>query len=1169
MDNPAALPVSSSQLQAIVNRMSLALDAVAEAIAWTNDRGCIQWCNAAFERLTNQTVRALTTQPLPAVLPLTVDGDVLPRSLHPVQLALVTQQPQAGEYACEQHDRTLRLALTVTPLPHCEHDRTPDGVMLVLRDVTPQRQALEAEADRREKEAAAPTVALGETNTWAIPLLESIPDVFYVLDQNWCFTYLNCQTEQLLQRSQTELLGKHIFTCFPEASDPSVHKYPWAVKASSITAFEAFYAPFNTWFEVRAYPVGSALAVYAQNINQRKKAELEHQETETALRESEQWFRSVFNATAVGMVVATSDGSVLQVNAAYSQMLGYTQLELAAKTCQQLVHPDDFASGVEPLKKLLAGELSAYHTERRYFHKQGHVVWGLVSISIVRDGQRPARYVVYQVQDISDRQAALDDRKQAEAALRESETRLKLALEAARMITWDWNPATNEAIYSGGYLNPGFNLPSGVQSYAYEAFMEGVYPDDRAYVQEALACALKGADYNVEFRVLWSDDTQQWVASQGKTYFNELGAPVRMLGVLRDITAYKQSELALQQLNQELEQRVQRRTAQIEQVNQQLQTAIAAHQQTETALRKSEERFRIIFDYAPIAISLSDTHTYQIAKVNRAHHELLGYSKADLETMTHVDMAHPKDADKNVTLIQQLLEGKISRFQMEKRFVKKTGEWIWTNLTVALIRDPDGRAYSMGMLEDITDRKRAEETLRDNQQFLQLVIDSVPNRIFWKDKNLRYLGCNRPFAIDAGLASPQDILGKTDFDLPWAVYAERCQVEDLQVLTSKQPTLDKEVVLLRAGGEHRWIKTSKVPLCDKSESVVGVLGAYEDITLRRKTDQALRLTQFSIDRAVDPIWWVKSNGSIYYVNDAACRDLGYPRDAILRKNVCDLNPDLPYEAWFDHWQMIKAQGSLTFEARVQAQDGTFFPVEVTANYVELNGKEYHCSFVRNITRRKQAEAQLRASLTEKEVLLKEVHHRVKNNLQMVSSLLNLQLDAIQDPKVLAPLQDSQRRIKAMVLVHERLYQSEGLETVNFSDYVHHLVTDLIHSYSIDPDKIRLSLELTQLELPINAAIPCGLVINELVTNALKYAFPCDRTGEIHISFSVPADGQCLLVVADNGVGFLASMASLNHTSDLGSLGLQLVHAFVHQLRGTIDLCCSHGTRFELSFPYPI
>lgn len=1167
MDDSAASPVSSSQLPAIVSRMAFALSCVDESIVWTDAHGRIQWCNAAFERLVNQTAAALAEQLLAEVLPLTLEGDTVPLSLHPVNWELATQQRE-GQYGFCRHDRSFRLAITVAPLPYLEDDRTA-GVMLVIRDLTTQlvqQRLLQRTNLELEEAVRARTTELSATNAWVTNILESITDAFYTLDETWCFTYINHHAEQLLQRSRAELLGKNIWAWFPEAIDSSFHtEFHRATETQCSIALEAFYPPFNAWFDVRAYPIAKGLAVYFQDISDRKRLELERQQTEAALRESEQWFRSLFDTTAVGVTMTTPDGLLLQANAAYCQMLGYTQPELLTKTCRQLIDRDDFERGLEPLRKLLAGELSAYHTERRYFHKKGHVVWGLVSMSVVRGDLQQPLYVVYQVQDITERQAALHERKQAEAALSESEARLKLALEAAQMNTWDWNILTNEVVYSG-YINSGFSLPSGVQRAAYETFLQEVDPDDRDDVGDALARALDGADYNVEFRVTWADGTQRWVCSKGKTSFDQQGVPVRMLGVLRDITAYKQAELSLQQLNQELEQRVQGRTAQLEQTNQQLQVSIVAHERTEAALRKSEERFRIIFDCAPIAITLADAHTYRIVDVNQAHHALLGYSHAELASMTYIDMTHPDDVGKNLDQIKQLLDGTISRFQIEKRFVKKNGDWIWANLTVALIHDPDGCAYSMGMIEDITDRKRAEEALRNNQQLLQLVIDSVPSTIFWKDKNLRYLGCNHQFAIDAGLATPKDIIGKNDFELPWAVHAERCQVEDLKVMTSNQPTLAVEETLVKAGGEQRWIKNSKVPLHDKNGSAIGILGTYEDITERRQVDQALRLTQFSIDRASDPIWWVEPDGTLCYVNDAACRDLGYTHDEMIGKQVSDFNKDRPDAAWADHWQTVKEQGALTFEARLHAKDGTLFPVEVTANHIELNGKEYHCSFVRNITARKQAEDKLKASLTEKEVLLKEIHHRVKNNLQMVCSLLNLQANTIQDPKVLAPFQDSQRRIKAMALVHERLDQSESLANVNFSDYVRHLVTDLIHSCSTDPTKINLKLEIAQLELAVNVAIPCSLIINELVTNALKYAFPDDRAGEIQICFSLTTANQYLLVVADDGVGFLTPSSALNHTPPPHSLGLQLVHAFVHQLRGTIELDCSHGTRFELSFP---
>lgn len=1172
MRDSAASPVPSSQPQAMLSNvmllnMAFALSWVDESIVWTDGDGRIQWCNAAFEQLVNQTAATLVDQRLTQLLPLTLKGQPLPLSQHPVSWGLANKQHCKGEYHFHRHDRSFALAITVAPLP-AETDLPIDnGVMLLMWDITaPLLQPRSPQSISPEPDEAVHVSAAGmhKPNQWVTNILESITDAFYTLDENWCFTYLNHQAEQLLQRSRSDLLGNNVWEQFPEAVGSIFDReYHRAIEAQCSVAFEAFYTPLNAWFEVRVYPLANGLAVYFQDISERKRIESDRQQTEAALRESEQRFRSVFDTTAISMTVTSPEGVLLQVNAACCQMLGYTRTELLAKTCSQLIYPDDLESGQAQLQQLLSGELTAYNVERRYFHQQGHLVWGLLSVSAVRDEQQNALCVVYQIQDIT-------DRKQAEAALRESETRLRLALKAAQMSNWDWDIQSDTAIYAGS-LSADFEISSAIRNDAYASFLNDVHPDDRASVVQALELALQGAEYNIEFRAHWAGGTQHWVCSQGQVYVDQQGRPVRMLGVARSITKRKQAELALQTLNQELEERVQQRTAQLEESNQQLQAAIVAHEQTEAALRKSEERFRTIFDNAPIAISLADIHTYQIIEVNQAHHELLGYSNTDLGKLTHVDVTHPHDAGKTLDLIRQLLNGAIDRFQIEKRFVKKNGDWIWANLTVALIRDADGRAYSMGMIEDITDRKRAEEALRANQQLLQRVIDTVPTAIFWKDKNLHYLGCNHQFAIDAGLATPNDIIGKNDFELPWAVHAERCQVEDRQVITSDQPQLAIEETLVKAGEEQCWITRSKVPLHDKDGTVVGVLGTYDDITERRQVEKALRLTQFSVARVADPIWWVKPNGEIHYVNDAACCDLGYARDSIIGKRVSDFNPDLPITDWEDHWQGIKAKGSFVFETRVRAKNGTIFPVEVAANYIQLNNQEYHCSFVRNITDRKQAEDQLKASLKEKEVLLQEIHHRVKNNLQMVSSLLNLQANAIRDPKVLAPFRESQNRIKAMVLIHEKLYQSESLVKINFYDYVHNLATNLLHSYSSSPTKITLKLEIAQVELPVDTAIPCGLIINELVTNALKHAFPADRAGEIQICFSLLENNQYLLVIADNGVGIPESIvwSDTNDLSNLTSLGLQLVHAFLHQLRGTLEIKRTCGSSFELSFPNPV
>jgi two-component sensor histidine kinase/PAS domain-containing protein len=216
----------------------------------------------------------------------------------------------------------------------------------------------------------------------------------------------------------------------------------------------------------------------------------------------------------------------------------------------------------------------------------------------------------------------------------------------------------------------------------------------------------------------------------------------------------------------------------------------------------------------------------------------------------------------------------------------------------------------------------------------------------------------------------------------------------------------------------------------------------------------------------------------------------------------------------------------------------------------------------DITERRSMEAQLRATLHEKEVLLREVHHRVKNNLQVVSSLLDLQADVAEEPRVRAVFEESQDRIQAMALIHESLYQSDTLTNIDAAAYLRNLSQRLFDASRAPGSHIALTLETQSVMLPPQTAIPFGLLLNELLSNALKHAFPGDRSGTIHIALRQETPGQCVLTVRDTGVGFPEGLNI--HQAD--SLGLQLVGLLTEQLGGTVALARDGGTIFTITFP---
>jgi two-component sensor histidine kinase len=237
-------------------------------------------------------------------------------------------------------------------------------------------------------------------------------------------------------------------------------------------------------------------------------------------------------------------------------------------------------------------------------------------------------------------------------------------------------------------------------------------------------------------------------------------------------------------------------------------------------------------------------------------------------------------------------------------------------------------------------------------------------------------------------------------------------------------------------------------------------------------------------------------------------------------------------------------------------------VEIGLNPIETDEGMMELSAIVDISDRKQKEEKIRAALKEKEILLGEIHHRVKNNLQVISSLLDLQSSQVSDPVAYEVLKDSQRRVHSMSLIHQILYQTRDVVKVDFKDVLDDLVPTLISSYGVNPERISLSIGAVEVCLSIDRAMPCGLIVNELISNALKHAFPDGRQGEIHINFVHKDANRVALSISDDGVGMPEGVDGLQ----TDTLGLQLVTMLTDQLGGTLTINRSDPTCFVVEFP---
>ncbi len=340
-----------------------------------------------------------------------------------------------------------------------------------------------------------------------------------------------------------------------------------------------------------------------------------------------------------------------------------------------------------------------------------------------------------------------------------------------------------------------------------------------------------------------------------------------------------------------------------------------------------------------------------------------------------------------------------------------------------------------------------------------------------------------------------------------------------------------------------------------------------DVTARKNIEKKLKLEKAYIDQlfksAPEAIVMADDRGRNIRINDDFTKLFGFTHDEVAGKYVDEsIVPKSLMKECQSIREKVKKGESVSLETKRQHKDGTLFDVSVLASPVMAEGKLVGIyGIYRDITARKRTDAKLKASLKEKELLLKEIHHRVKNNLQVISSLLFLQSQHIKGKKNIEMFQESQNRVKSMALIHEKLYQSLDLARINFREYINSLVNGLFRSYRASLGQISLNLDIEDVALGIDNAIPCGLIINELVSNALKYAFPNEKEGEIKVGLRSLNKKDLELCVSDNGVGMPKDL-DIKQTK---SLGLHLVSILAEdQLHGEIKLNREKGTEFRIT-----
>lgn len=458
------------------------------------------------------------------------------------------------------------------------------------------------------------------------------------------------------------------------------------------------------------------------------------------------------------------------------------------------------------------------------------------------------------------------------------------------------------------------------------------------------------------------------------------------------------------------------------------------------------------------------------------------------------------------------------------------------------------------------------QTRRDDDSRFQRVVEASPSAMVMINASGRIEMVNLQAERVFGYARDEMIGQSVEMLLPLRFRGHHPGLRQTYFAgpQSRPMGVGRDLFGMRKDGREFPIEIGLNPI--ETEEGTMVLSAIVDISERKHLEERFRRV---VEAAPNAMVMINARGLIEMVNAQAENVFGYARAELLGQPVEMLVPD----QFRHHHPKLRQSFHADPNARpmgagrdlfARRKNGSEFPVEIGLNPIETEDGTMVLSAIVDISDRKQKERSIELALQEKDVLLGEIHHRVKNNLQIVHSLLDLQSAQITDPAVLAMMRDSQNRIRSMALIHQTLYQSKDFAKVDFGNFLDSFAPILVSSYAVNMNDIELVIAADDMALPINCAIPCGLIVNELISNALKHAFPEKHRGRIEIELRQDDSGHLVLTVSDNGIGLPIGL----DLETAPTLGLQLVTLLTDQLRGSLSIEPAQPTRFAIRFKVP-
>ena len=856
-------------------------------------------------------------------------SDVLPESLLSKQLerveeAIATGTLQVYEHHFQKHDQIAYEEIRISAI-------SDDEALIIVRDVS----------DRKRTQ-----VALQDSQQFIQTILDTIPLPVFWKDRNSVF--LGCNSlfvEAMGVERAAELIGKTDFD-FDATREQAAHYQAddrWVMEAgqAKLGIEEPLTGPDGKrrWLETHKAPLrdvsGAIVGMVGafQDITDRKRDVAE-------LRASRAYYRGILADQTELICRFLPDGTLTFVNEAYCQYFQKTPKELIGRSFTPLIPEEDKRDAAENFS-MLCREYPVATCEHRVIKPDGTIAWQQWTDRALFDPD--GNFLEFQSvgRDIS----AL---KSVEAALRESEARWQFALEGAGDGVWDWNLETNDEFFSP-QLKAMLGYADDEMANRSDEWDCRVHPEDQERVDHHLHQHFRGETptYQLEYRLRCKDGSYKWILDRGKVIeWAAEGQPTRVIGTCTDISDRKQAE---------------------------------------SNLRELSDRLNLAVEAADIGIwdwDISRNTLHWDARMCALYGLKIEQfeqwcERSETVYESWIQCVHPDDRTVTEEAVKQALQGS-QDYDIEFRVTHPEGAIRFTKAKALVQRNAQGEAQRMiGINYDITDIKEAEAAMKQQLAAIETATDGMA--ILRDD---RFLYVNQSKLDILGYGHSEELLGESWRILYGPEMLRQYEQEILPAL-NRDRVWQGEVVANRKDGSS-FIEELSLTLTDDNLLIC----VCRDISDRKAAERMLNLTQSAVDLAAEGVFLMHSNGRFYYVNEAASTMSGYSREEMLTLSICDLDVGLSVEDWQGQWQEVKQRRSITVESWHQSRNGRLYPVESSINYLELDGEEYVFAFVKDISERKQSEAQIR-SLLNRTQLLNRINAEIRKSLDLDNILQNL------------------------------------------------------------------------------------------------------------------------------------------------------------------------------------